>query len=281
MIQSDNHIHTSFSADSDSPMESMIQRGIELNLSSLCFTEHMDYGFPSELYHMDFQFPVKEYFETIQKFSLQYPQITLRTGVELGLKKDIYDKAITLAASFPFDFIIGSTHLVDNIDPYYPEYWEAFGEENGIRRYYETTYENLSCDFDFDVYGHIDYIIRYCPSIKKAIANGQDKESCLQNALDDNWELICEILKKLIDTGKGIEVNTGGLKAKLGHPNPHERIITQYKKFGGEIITVGSDAHEPAFLAHQFEQIPLLLVKCGFSSYTEFKKRKPIQIPLS
>ena len=38
----DYHLHTSFSGDSTTPMEAMIQRGIELGLTSMCFTEHMD-----------------------------------------------------------------------------------------------------------------------------------------------------------------------------------------------------------------------------------------------
>ena len=44
--------------------------------------------------------------------------------------------------------------------------------------------------------------------------------------------------------GKGIELNTGGFKYGLGHPNPCEDIIKRYKELGGEIITLGSDAHK-------------------------------------
>ena len=46
MIRSDNHVHTSFSTDSDTPMEQMVLKGIELDLSSICFTDHIDYDFP-------------------------------------------------------------------------------------------------------------------------------------------------------------------------------------------------------------------------------------------
>ena len=42
----DFHLHTSFSSDSQAPMESMIQRGIALGLPGICFTEHMDLDFP-------------------------------------------------------------------------------------------------------------------------------------------------------------------------------------------------------------------------------------------
>ena len=41
-IRADYHLHTSFSGDSVTPMEDMILKGIELGLTSMCFTEHMD-----------------------------------------------------------------------------------------------------------------------------------------------------------------------------------------------------------------------------------------------
>lgn len=280
MIGSDNHVHTSFSSDSDTPMEAMIQRGIELGLSSICFTDHIDYGFPAQKYGMDFLYSMDDYFAAIQNLSAKYPEISLRTGVELGLKSDILSLATSLSKTYPFDFIIGSTHLVDNIDPYYPEYWEAYGEESGIRHYYEVTYENICQGFDFDVYGHIDYVIRYCPTVKKAKYLGKIDENYYHKMMKVNWDIINEILSRLISLNKGIELNTGGLKYGLNHPNPHEKILQQYHELGGEILTIGSDAHDTIHLAYDFNLIPAILKKCGFSSYTEFKERKPTQILL-
>lgn len=55
-------------------------------------------------------------------------------------------------------------------------------------------------------------------------------------------DVIDEILRLLIEKGKGIEINTGGFKYGLGHPNPCEEILARYRELGGEIITVGADA---------------------------------------
>lgn len=279
MIPSDNHVHTSFSTDSDTPMTAMTERAIQLGLPSICFTDHIDYGFPSKEHKVEFLFPMDDYFATIKKIAANYPKIPIRTGVELGLKKDILSLATTLTKEYPFDFVIGSTHLVDNIDPYYSEYWESYGEAEGIRRYYEVTYENICGGFDFDVYGHIDYIIRYCPTMKRARENNEINEAFCQQVMKENHELLDEILLTLIQNCRGIEVNTGGLKYKLGHPNPHEAIISRYHKLGGKLLTIGSDAHEPQYLAYSFDKILPMLYQCGFSSYTEFHKRCPVQIP--
>ena len=46
MMYCDCHLHSSFSSDSDTPMELMIREAIRLQVPSMCFTEHMDLDFP-------------------------------------------------------------------------------------------------------------------------------------------------------------------------------------------------------------------------------------------
>ena len=45
-MYSDFHLHTSFSDDSDTDPEKQIERAIALRMSSICFTDHIDYDFP-------------------------------------------------------------------------------------------------------------------------------------------------------------------------------------------------------------------------------------------
>ena len=42
----DCHMHSSFSADSDTPMEEMIQTAADQGLTGICFTEHFDPDYP-------------------------------------------------------------------------------------------------------------------------------------------------------------------------------------------------------------------------------------------
>jgi len=276
MLPSDNHVHSEFSSDSDASLASMAGRAVALGLLSLCFTDHIDYGFPAEKYQMDFLFSPEEYFAAIKKLSGLYPGLSVRTGVELGLKDGILCQVNGLTEKYPFDFVIGSTHLVDNMDPYYAEYWDACGEMAGIRKYYETTYHHIVSGFDFDVYGHIDYVIRYCPTIRKARQEGKADEAFYRKSIKANRELIDEILFALIDAGRGIEVNTGGFRYGLGHPNPHEMILCRYRALGGTLLSIGSDAHTPEDLGYSFAKLPSVLRQCGFTSYTEFRGRKPV-----
>ena len=93
-------------------------------------------------------------------------------------------------------------------------------------------------------------------------------------------DVIEEILRVLINNGKGIEINTGGFKYGLGHPNPTEDIIRRYRELGGEIITMGADAHVPEYVAYEFDKTAQIIKNCGFKYYTVFKNRKAEFIPL-
>ena len=94
-------------------------------------------------------------------------------------------------------------------------------------------------------------------------------------------EIIDEILKLLIKKDKGIELNTSGIKYGLGYIHPKIEIIKRYKELGGEIVTIGSDAHSPEYVASHIKDAYTLLRHAGFKAFTVFEKQQPhfIDIP--
>ena len=285
-ITSDSHVHTAFSTDSKEPMEQMLMAAIENGFPSICFTDHMDYNFPviynkSSDTEPPFFFFFYAYFIETRRLIPLYPQIKIRTGIELGLKEDAKDKCMELLNLYKFDFVIGSTHLVDNTDPYYDIFWEGTDEKTAIQKFYEATLENAKSGVDFDVYGHIDYITRYTPYMKKLRSSNLFDEDYYISITNNFLDIIEAILKELINSGKGIELNTSGIKYGLHHPHPHEKILKLYKELGGEIITIGSDAHEARHLGFGFDGVPEILKTCGFKYYTEFTNRRPEMLPVS
>ena len=117
---------------------------------------------------------------------------------------------------------------------------------------------------DFDVYGHLDYIVRYGPNKNKYYT------------YETYADVLDEILRTLIQRGKGIELNTAGFKYGLGHAHPILPVLKRYKELGGEIITLGSDGHAPEQIAWDFDKVPELLKEAGFTHFTTFQERKPI-----
>ena len=134
--------------------------------------------------------------------------------------------------------------------------------------YFESILENLSVFRDFDVYGHIDYVVRYGPNKNKNYSYHK-----FQDVID-------EILRTLITMGKGIEINMAGFKYGLSHPNPTEEILKRYRQMGGETLTTGADAHLPEHVAYDYNRLKDLLLAAGFSYYTVFEKRKAKFYPL-
>lgn len=259
----DYHVHTCFSGDSDVAVTEMLDKAISLGLSEICITDHIDYDYPDD---PDlFLFDVKEYFTTLSRLKESYhSRLSVKIGVELGLQTHLSKLHQEFVNAYPFDFVIGSSHIIEKADPYYPAFWEGKDPKAVILHYFESILENTAVFSDFNVYGHLDYIVRYCP----------DKSYVYH--CEDYMDILDECLRVLIEKGKGIEVNTAGLKYGLGHPNPHETILKRYRELGGEILTTGSDGHKPEHLAWDFEKLPELLKSCGFTYITTFEKRKPI-----
>lgn len=273
MITADYHLHSSFSSDSSAPLEMQVQHAIaHTPLQTLCITDHMDFDFPKNPDGFTFVFDMELYIEEIKRLKEIYSdKLSLRTGIELGLLPHLKEKLTDFLNRYDgvFDFIIGSSHLVKGLDPYEPEFFQTYGEKEGIRLYLETIITNMEAFTDFDVYGHLDYVVRYAPH----------KEACyLPSDYMDYYDVI---LKKLIHLGKGIECNTAGLKAGLSFAHPHPDVLKRYRELGGEIITVGSDAHEPNYLGFRFDQAEQFLKAAGFRYYTVFKEQKPEFIPLA
>ncbi len=263
MITADFHTHSSFSGDSDEPMREMARAAVSRGLKTLCITEHCDFDFPEGGFVPDFSAYKAAYDEVRAEFS---GELELLFGVELGLMDYLAPRLCELTKKWDFDFIIGSSHLVDGTDPYYPEYFEKLGARGGILRYFESIPANVKAFGDFDVYGHLDYAVRYSPEKKYAP--------------EDYRELLDEILRLLVQKGKGIELNTAGLRSGLSHCNPHPFILKRYRELGGEIVTIGSDAHKAADVARDFAIAEQALKDAGFTHYAVFRNRKPTFVPI-
>ena len=158
----DFHLHSAYSGDSDACPEEMVSSGIRKGLSELCFTDHLDADYPYTDVCFDLDTPA--YLAEIRRLQTACrKQIRIDFGVELGLQPHLGSFYRSFIKEYPFDFVIGSTHLVDRMDPYYPEFWEVHDQTSGIRRFLDVTLENIKAFDGFDVYGHLDYIIRYVP----------------------------------------------------------------------------------------------------------------------
>jgi histidinol-phosphatase (PHP family) len=269
MIFADYHMHSHHSGDSKVPTKEMIEASIACGLKKICFTEHNDpdytYVIPTEagMFDLDTEKYLNEYKLLKEEYA---SKIQVGFGVELGVQPGLYPRLSEYVHSYPFDFVIASSHVCKKKDPYWPSYYEDISIKEGIRDYFEEILENVSSFNDYDIYGHLDYIVRYIP---------EDRKGEYTYRFKDFGDVFEAILKTIIENGKGIELNTAGLHKAIHNTNPCPEIIRFYKELGGELITVGADAHAPEDIRYGFDTAEKILRESGFNHYCSFTGRKP------
>ena len=273
MIQADMHMHTWFSTDSEACPCDMADEAVRKGLKTICFTDHFD---KDDLeWGEEGIFDMDAYFVEMQKLQEEYAgKLNIRIGIELGFRTYLKDYYEELTKKYPFDFVIGSVHNVPykkdaegNIlytDPAAEKLFTDRTDKEAYRLMMETTLENVRTSDCFQTLGHLDYVVRY----------GKSREK--EYSYTDYADIIDEILKLLIEKEKGLEVNSAGLKYGLPFAHPHPDVLKRYRELGGEIITIGADAHTPDKIGYAFDKAADVLRECGFSYYAVFKNRRPV-----
>ncbi len=272
MFLADYHIHSSCSFDADDRMFAMAKASLKAGVTEVCFTDHVDFGDQQtmQIGPDRFQLPksqVKQFIEAMEKA----PEgIDIKLGLELGEGNHDPARAKRIYAMPEYDFILGSLHnLKGEQDFYYIQYesyeqcWELY------ERYLDELIElaGLNC---FDCMAHIGYCLRYMHK------QGFDAEI----TLDRFGRKTDVLLRTLIENGKGIELNVadlvpGGREAPLLKPFPSVEILRRYRELGGDIITVGTDAHNTGAAGIGIREGYELLRDNGFKYVAVYKRHKP------
>ena len=254
----DCHLHTEFSTDSETPMRAQAERALELGIPAICVTDHMDMDYPQGEFWLD----TDRYMEAVRRLQEEYRgRLEIGFGVELGLMEHLRARQEEYLKKYPFDFVIGSVHLIHGEDPYNGELFRKYGDDEVFREYFRLSHRLLADAPSIQSWGHLDYVVRY----------GQNPEVYSYRKYADE---IDAVLKLLLEKGIALEVNTAGFRT-LGKTNPEPDVLRRYRELGGELITVGSDGHQPEYLGYRFRETEELLRSCGFSYYAVFRQRKP------
>lgn len=262
----DYHLHTYISHDGHETMAAMAAAARRAGMAEICVTDHCDVAGWQDYRPTDADshvpFDVIADRETLMREDP--PGIEVRRGIELGEAHLWPEKALEFAAAPGLDFVIGSLHMLrEDGDFYAIQYRSEAHCETLIDRYMEQCLEIAELNF-FDVFGHIGYFRRYMSKYG------------FNTRLDlSRWgDKIGTLLRTIIRNGKGIELNTSGVRDGLGF-FPDEPILRLYKSLGGEIITVGSDAHFSENAGQDVAAGYALLQTIGFKYVTVFRERKP------
>lgn len=260
----DLHTHSHFSLDSETPLEDMIEAAIEVGITDYAITDHVDYDYDSEAELTNWEVDEAEYDKAITRFQEKYKdKIRIYKGIEFGVQPHLAARMDEFVNRNNFDFVIASQHTVDSTDLYETRYFDAYSDLEAVRHYYEMYHTCAKMSDAYSVLGHLDLYIRY----KKTLADID---------MVKYIDYIDSIFDVVIAKGKGIEINAGGFKYKLGDNNPSQEILKRYREKGGEIITLGSDAHTPNYIGLMHDENIEMLKALNFKYVCTFEKMKPI-----
>lgn len=263
-----DHFHSRCSFDAEYPLTELCQAALQAGVTNLCLTDHCDVvdekGKPDDSF--DWAKEDRELEAARRQFA---GKLELRRGVELGQAILRPEAARRVLAEPGIDFVLGSMHNArSGIDFYYMKFSDRKQCQALLEDYLLCLLELSRTDW-FDSLAHLTYPIRYMRT-----RDGVDVDF---HPFDD---LIREILKTLVERGKALELNTSGYRRNNGEPLPPAYILRMYRQLGGELITIGSDAHEPRHMADGLERGMALLQTCGFRYLTRYRDRKPQQIKM-
>lgn len=255
----DFHIHGNVSFDSKSTPQEILAAAEQAGLKEICITDHYDFNDDPTKHHD--LFSLSDYAAAYENVSSD--AVRFRRGVEFGLTPWNQKELTDLTQAYPFDFVLGSVHYLGGYDPYFEEFWLRNGKEEGFEKYLLQTLACVKAHDGFDVLAHLTYVC-------KSLHNPTRKPLHYL----DYTDLSDEIMKCLAQKGKGMEINTSGVD-RVGDFLPEANFLKRFRELGGEIVTVGSDAHTPNRVG-QYTHRAVALAQEIFGHVCTFSQRKPV-----
>ena len=196
-------------------------------------------------------------------------QLIVANGVEMCQPLADPDRAVQVIGENRFDFVLGSLHKTRKYgDMMMLNYAHpALDLQDVFRSYYEELLEVVQWGH-FDSLAHLGYPLRYLKPYNRTVDLAQ---------IDD---VFAEIMKSLVAQGKALELNTGGLRMEIEAFTPSNKYLQMYKDYGGEMITIGSDAECCSDIGCDIQAGLELLKSVGFKYFTVYKNRQPVMLRL-
>lgn len=264
MYLSDYHFHTHCSSDSTATLSQQAKAAISAGVREICVTDHWNL-LDQQGKRLDTVYDWKRPLEQWRRLRHRWPgQLEVRLGVEVG-NGVLNPAAVDAGLEVPeLDFVIGSLHSQSAAAGGRGIFTVAHActrreEGTAVLEDYVGMLEELVQSAGYDVLGHIIYPLRYLPPE-------------FELDLRPWWDRLAEVLRSAAAQGKGIEFNTtAGTTVEQWRD-----VLTLYRDLGGEVLTLGSDAHRPAHMAAAFPQALELIRAVGFRYLCVYRRRTPL-----
>lgn len=274
MFYSDLHMHSRLSLDGHESVDILCRAAIARGLGAIAVTDHWD-GFPPEVqdcgyapYFMDsrdfWKLHGEELLPEIQAAREKYDgRLRILYGVELGQPQFYPAETEAFLKAHDFDFILCSQHLNGLAQDYYSLDYTRQDLDALMRECLQMELEVVRSGAA-DALAHIDQPVRLMKGLEYDIE------------LTHLRELIDTLLREMISRGVALEINTHGLRNWYARVSPPHWVLARYRELGGELVTIGSDAHRAVDVGAGVREAAELALHYGLRPVSYYVNHEPV-----
>ena len=259
----DHHVHTSLCNHASGTMLEFAKAANRLGLAGIGFSDHSpileEFGNKYRMLEWEMEIYVEAIFSLRERFD---GEIQIKLGMELEYIQEAEKYLQRIVKKFPFDYLIGSVHLLSDHNGKYVYLSKLRDEE--ARKSYQLYFEKIKQAARsglFDIVAHFDLPKKFWDEMQ-----------------DEEYEIAAMALEEIKNNDLSIEVNTSGLRTdEVKEPFPNKRLIQIAHNLGIPLV-IGSDSHLPHDVGSYFEDVVSLLKELGVAKTTTFHQRKRIEL---
>jgi histidinol-phosphatase (PHP family) len=254
----DYHIHTKLCGHAQGEMEEYVEYALTQSLQEIGFADHLPMlKWAQPDYAMAFG-TLPDYISHVHRLQREYQNLPIKLGIEADYYSPDEEQATQeLLTQYPFDYVYGSVHFIDDWaidDPQYIDRWEMQDINIAYEQYF-TLLQQAARSRLFDIISH--------PDLAKKFGYRPTKD------ISETLERTVQCCK---ESGVAVEINTSGLRKPVNELYPSPQIIQLLKKYDIPIV-LGSDAHVPEDVGRDFEFARTVAKDLGYTEVVIFEQR--------
>ncbi len=265
----DMHVHTRFSPDSGSDLAVICRRAAEMGIPGLCFTDHAEFA-PGDVVPGEDE--LDEMMGEIRALRRAYDGVLeIGFGVEIGYYRGRADDIAAFLAARDFDFVLASVHVSGTVGYSFPATMAPGTDPVDYFAPYLEDLRRMVDEVDCDSIGHMDLPKRFGPPLPGCNALG---------GASPLWRDVSAFLGEIVRRGILLEINASGLRQNSGETYPSGEVLREYRRLGGDAVTLGSDSHQPSHTGWGLDRAATAAREAGIHRAAYFLGRRPHYYPL-
>ena len=262
----DYHMHTPLCGHALGEPYEYAEQALKIGLKEIGFSDHAPFiKHPLPGITMSMQ-ELPQYHRMIERVRGEFSgRLSIKIGIETDYIPGYEEKTRILLAGYPYDYVYGSIHFIDDWAFDSPDE-RAKWNESDVNVVYQSYYAHLRKAAEsqlFDIMAHVDLVKKFG-----------------HRASVDMSEEIRKTARVFHENSVAIEINTSGLRKDVHEIYPSLNALKIYAQENVDIV-FGSDAHLSGDVGKDFDRAVILARDAGYTDYVTFKNRKVEQrLPL-